>query len=1049
LISVTGAAVPFLQDRHCDREPIHVPGAIQPHGAFLAALADGGLVTHASSNLATILGRPAEAALGQPLHESIGVAASVALHDCRTQGDGVIARFCSLPGPNGLELDLQAHRVGRYILVDIEPAARATEQLLPLAVALSLLETFPRVASQVELCELAARLLKSLTGYDRVIAYRFRQDGCGEVIAEERSGCSLAPVLGQRYPASDIPSRARALYQRQRIGVVADADYEPVPLLADPAHDDGAPLDLTHSALRSVSPIHRAFMRNMLTAASLTIGLVHQEELWGMLVCHHATPRIAGAHIRMAANLIGRAVSMLIGSLGTAERHAEMKGREVILSALVTRLTEPQPLPAILAAAEAELLGLVDAAGAVARIDGTMVQMGQTPPPEVTARLLKRLHALAAGQLLAIEDLGLRLPDFADSIAEASGVLMLPLTNSIDDTILWFRPEQRHTVIWGGDPSDRGHHDPETSQMSPRASLAACERTVTGHSAPWGEPERCMAGRLDTALTVEMQRRMRLELAEQMRLQLAQNAALTLAADALRESEARYRLSEARLERAQEIAAIGSWEVDVATNRYSWSKAMYRMRGIAEYDFDLNADSAADFVHAEDQGAIQTWLANLIAGEVVGAHEFRVIDPHGNVRYFRAQGRPTRDEHGMLCRVEGTSQDVTEQRQIERQLAQVQKLDALGNLTGGMAHDFNNMLGIVIANVEMLQREVPDNEVASELCAEALEGANHCADLIRRLLAFARRQSLRPEPTGVNELVHDIIRLLRRTLGEDITLTLNLEHELWQVIVDPTQLESCLVNLANNARDAMPKGGQLAIATRNTRIDASYLALHSDVTLGEYVAIEVSDSGTGIPPDIIGRIFEPFFTTKGPSQGTGLGLSMAFGFVKQSGGHISVYSEPGLGTTFRVYLPRAATGEVSAPTEAPPEHVVGGHEIVLVVEDNAQLRRAVARQLAELGYRVREADNGESALEILSQGDQIDLLFSDVVIPGTFDGLDLAYRAKALRPDMKILITSGFPGMRGSEPRLVGSPFPLIGKPFSRNHLAQAIRDSLDTAMTV
>jgi PAS domain S-box-containing protein len=1021
-----------------------LPGAIQPHGAFLAALADGGLVTHASANLAAILGCPAEEALGRPLHETIGMAASLALLDCGLQGDKAMFRFRSLLRPHGLDLDLQARRVGRYILVDIEPAGLAAEELLPLPVMLALLETFPSVASQVELCRLAVRLLKSLTGYDRVIAYRFDHDGCGDVIAEEQSGL-LAPVLGQRYPASDIPPQARALYQRQRIGMVADAAYEPVPLLADPALDDVLPLDLTHSALRSVSPNHRSFMRIMGTAASLTIGLVHRDKLWGMLVCHHATPRLPPASIRTAANLIGQAVSLLIDSLGGAELHAEMQCREAILGALVVRLTEAQPLLDILAAAQAELLGLVEAIGAVARIDGTIVQMGQTPPAEVTARLLKRLHPLAAGQLLAINNLGLRHPDFVDSSALASGVLLLPLANCSDDAILWFRPEQRHTVIWGGDPSDHWHYDAETGHTSPRASLAACEQTVSGHSAPWGEAECRTARLLAIALTAELQRRLRLQLADQMLLQQAQNAALTLTAEALRESEARYRISEARLERAQEIASVGSWEVDVATKRITWSKMMYRLGGISEDSYEPTVNNVVNFIHRDDMAVHRVWLASLATGEAVGAHEFRIVDSQGNVRYIRAQGRPMRDENGVLYCVEGISQDVTERRLIEQQLAQVQKLDALGNLTGGMAHDFNNMLGIIIVNVEMLQQEVQDNDAASELCAEALEGASRCADLIRRLLAFARRQSLQPEPTGVNGLVHDITRLLRRTLGEDITLTLNLEPQLWQVVVDPTQLESCLVNLANNARDAMPKGGRLDITTRNTRIDNSYLALHSDVAPGDYAVIEVSDSGSGISPDIISRIFEPFFTTKGPSQGTGLGLSMAFGFVKQSGGHMSVYSEPGLGTTFRVYLPRSTSAETPAPCEAPSEQVVGGHEIILVAEDSALLRRAVARQLSELGYRVREAENADAALEILSAADTIDLLFSDVVMSGTMDGLDLAHHAKALRPSLKILITSGFPGMRGSEPRLIGCPFPLIGKPFSRKQLAQAIRDSLVT----
>jgi nitrogen-specific signal transduction histidine kinase/CheY-like chemotaxis protein len=388
-------------------------------------------------------------------------------------------------------------------------------------------------------------------------------------------------------------------------------------------------------------------------------------------------------------------------------------------------------------------------------------------------------------------------------------------------------------------------------------------------------------------------------------------------------------------------------------------------------------------------------------------------------------------------------QDVTERRMIERQLAQAQKMEAIGNLTGGMAHDFNNVLGVIIGNLDLLKRLIRDNAAATELCGEALDGASRCTDLIRRLLAFARRQSLRPEITDMNALVGDVARLLGRILGEDIALSLHLDAGLRQVMADPSQLEAALVNFATNARDAMPKGGRLDITTSNVVLDASYAALHPDVSPGAYSCIEISDTGSGIPPEIIGRIFEPFFTTKEPGSGTGLGLSMAFGFVKQSGGHLSVYSEPGLGTTFRLYLQSTLAGDAALAGPPDADAAVGGNETVLVVEDNAQLRQATVRQLAELGYRVLEAEHAAAALANLSD-EHVDLLFTDVVMPGSMDGLDLAHRATAARADLKVLLTSGFPGVRGAGQRMADCPFPMLNKPSRRDDLARMVREVLD-----
>ena len=498
---------------------------------------------------------------------------------------------------------------------------------------------------------------------------------------------------------------------------------------------------------------------------------------------------------------------------------------------------------------------------------------------------------------------------------------------------------------------------------------------------------------------------------------------------------------------AQEIAGIGSWELDLATGHATWSNELYRIRGLSPTNFEPNIDNSATFVHPDDLAAVQQWRNDLAAGIEPGPRETRNIRPNGEVRLLRVEGRAVTDPTGVIRHLVGTMQDITDRRLIEGQLVQSQKMEAIGNLTGGMAHDFNNGLGIIIGNLDLLTRRVKADLLAAELCDEARDGALRCADLIRLLLAFARQQPLHSRQIDVNELASRTTRLLSRTLGEDITLTLHAGPALSPVIADPSQFEAALTNLANNARDAMPRGGRLEITTRTAELDEHYVALHPEVTPGSYVLIEVTDTGTGISPENIGRIFEPFFTTKERGQGTGLGLSMVFGFVRQSNGHLAVYSEQGHGTTFRIYLPRARPGdaEAGAPTEGTP--IVRGTEIVLVVEDNEPLRRATARQLTELGYQTIEAAHATAALAILASAGRVDLLFTDVVMPGGMDGLDLANQGTLLRPGLKVILTSGFPGVRRclNDRRIEDCPFPMLHKPYRHKELARMLRAILDS----
>jgi signal transduction histidine kinase len=298
--------------------------------------------------------------------------------------------------------------------------------------------------------------------------------------------------------------------------------------------------------------------------------------------------------------------------------------------------------------------------------------------------------------------------------------------------------------------------------------------------------------------------------------------------------------------------------------------------------------------------------------------------------------------HGGNQAFVGIIRDLTERREADKQrdqLRQAQKMEAVGQLTGGLAHDFNNLLAIIIGNLDLLREIRQDDLVTEELVRDALESALRGADLTRRLLAFARRQPLQPERADINEVIGGIVKLLTRTLGENIAIELALSPAVWPVQIDRAQFEAVITNLATNARDAMPRGGTLMVATRNGQLDAAYAAAHGEVSAGDYVVIEVSDSGGGMPAEIVARIFEPFFTTKGQGKGTGLGLSMVFGFMKQSGGHITVHSEPHKGTMFRLFLPRLETVSIAQGERSAKPAWRGGNESILVVEDNTGLRR--------------------------------------------------------------------------------------------------------------
>ena len=384
---------------------------------------------------------------------------------------------------------------------------------------------------------------------------------------------------------------------------------------------------------------------------------------------------------------------------------------------------------------------------------------------------------------------------------------------------------------------------------------------------------------------------------------------------------------------------------------------------------------------------------------------------------------------------------------MQERLRQSQKMETVGQLTGGVAHDFNNLLQIIAGNLDMLLRTLPEDAARQRRAAEsAMSGAKRAATLTERLLAFSRRQPLAPKPLNANRLISGMSELLHRSLGETVEVEVVLSPSLWRVEIDPNALENAILNLAVNARDAMPDGGKLTIETANTHLDRAYVAQNPELSTGQYVAISVSDTGHGMAPGVVERVFEPFFTTKEVGKGTGLGLSMVYGFVKQSGGHVKLYSEPGQGTTVRLYLPRLMASEIEEVEAAPPPAPERARqETILLCEDDPEVRAFSAEVLRELGYTVREAVDGPSALRLLEreQG-RVDLLFTDVVLPGGMTGSVLAEQARRKRPGVKVLFTTGYARNAIVHHGRLDPGVELITKPFSYADLAGRIRDLLD-----
>jgi PAS domain S-box-containing protein len=515
--------------------------------------------------------------------------------------------------------------------------------------------------------------------------------------------------------------------------------------------------------------------------------------------------------------------------------------------------------------------------------------------------------------------------------------------------------------------------------------------------------------------------------------------------------EAALRDRETTLRLAVEAAGLGVYEHDVRRRAVRFdARAAALTGGTVPADAWLDFDSPElvawnALIDPEHAAARQTAEHALLDGSTEAAtSEYRLRTQAGTTwisMFGTVAEREAHTDHTL--RVLTVVQDITQRKEAEITLRHAQRMEAIGQLTGGVAHDFNNLLGAILGHSEFLLDLLPEQSEERLLATEILDCALNGSALTQRLLAFARRQPLQPAVIDLNEYLPVHVSLLQRTLGETVTVRLVLGPELWLTLADPSQIVDVLLNLGINARDAMPQGGMLTIATANAVLDATYCVHHPEATPGEYVVLSVTDTGTGMSADVLTRAMEPFFTTKPIGKGSGLGLSTIYGFARQSGGYLSIDSTLGDGTTVRLYLPRTqAERSVERKRWAGPPPLPRGHEAILVVDDNATMRATAARNLTALGYRVRLAGDGPGALAILRAGERFDLLFTDLVMPNGLSGYQLADAAQALQPDLPVLFTTGFAPEDDHDTGVMDAN--ALRKPYRRRELAERIRARLD-----
>jgi len=1005
----------------CEREPIHVPGHIQPHGCLLSIDLDPGRsdmpIVRASANSGRFLGGSVDDLIDRPAAEvlpwDLGISVNI-------KGSAPIEPYLpdpiELPAPDGgPPFQAIAHRSNGELILELTLAGPETADGQPVARGMmpdvSNIIGAPDVAT---LCDEAVRATRELTGYDRVMFYRFDTDWSGEVVSEAMADLPVS-FLGLHFPASDIPAQARALYHRNIVRVLGDVNRSPVPIQA-PARLADRPLDLSFAHLRSVSPVHVQYLRNMGVAATMSLSILVQGRLWGLIACHHYAPRVLSPNMLGRCRQMAWTVAMRLEVLLQMQDLAEREAAGRIAMDLRDRTgpvawSADTGLAADLSAVWPDLSNLLDVTGAVGWFDDAWIRLGDASLPDDGQHFGRLIESMtqASGEGRS----GIGHTDCLASVAggtglqESAGGLLLSGLDAEAAWVLFTRPERARTVRWAGDPTKPAVKGPDGSdRLMPRSSFEAWTETVAGRSKPFARSDLQAAQIVREALVerLAVQRNRRVE---------AENHRLRTAVEASHSGIAT-------------VQQVGGRPV------FAYGNAAFR-RITGQGDPPSPSLALADIVGPEsDPETVRAMIQAVESGAPITV-ELRCYRASDKPFWAVLSLSPVRDPTGELLESIAVLTDISAQRDQEAQLRHAQKLQALGQMTGGISHDFNNILTGTLLNLTLARDDI-DVPATRELLQDSIDSIRKAQSLTQRLLAFSRRQSLKPERVDAREVVRGAVDILHRTLGANIDLSMQLSGSPEIVKIDPIQLEAALLNLAFNARDAMPHGGPLTIAVDRARIGATVPAVgDGQLTPGWYCRIAVSDGGTGIAPEYLERVIEPFFTTKEVGKGSGLGLSMVFGFVRQSNGNMTVESSVGEGTTFTLYLP------LQTVPDSDLEDASRGPRILLV-EDDDLVRRPIKVTLERAGFTVLEAASAPEALATLDKAGAVELILSDIVMPGAMNGVDMLRHLRDHGSTVPVVLMTGYDfnlldnGANGDGETV------MLHKPFEPEQLLETVR---------
>ena len=1050
---------PYSIKRHgttlekCEDEPVQMPGCIQAHGVLLVLRLHDLTTLQVSENCQEWLGLSPEDLLGEnviaAVGEPVGQAVRTALeHERLDRVPLYLATLQPRDQKNSRPLHVSLHTHEGLALLELEDATDSG--MVPpdpihfepdyYGLVRKTLTRFQEASSIKALSQTITEELRRITELDRVMVYYFHADDSGEVIAETKRE-DQASWLGWRYPAHDIPRPAREIFKKIWSRPVPDVRaelFEMVPLLNP---DTQKPLDMTYCSLRGASIMYTEYLDNMGVRAALTLPLMRDGELWGLIACHHNTPKLIPYRTRAAAEFLARGASQQFRLAEERENTKYRVSLEAANYALISKVALARDLSAF-TEGRVHLGGGLDCGGAAIFCQESWHKTGQTPSIQEMSELGQWLQnrpecqEASANSIFVTDHLSELYPPAKDFVLNASGLMAFCFSQNPLGLVLYFKPETLQTMTWAGNPNElpciEGPHGP---RLSPRKSFELWRETVRNRSMPWKRVEIEAVLKL-RGLIIDVL----VSKAEQL------NDLRLLVAERTRDldnSREHLKSVAVRLGLATHAMQAGVWDWDVHTNLIVWDDKMFEIYGLPG-NVPVDYKVWTDAVVAEDLPKAEATLQSVITSKSEGSAEFRIMLPNGSIRHIQAAEGVVLDDVGRVARVVGVNIDVTERKKLEQQSLRAQRMESIGTLAGGIAHDLNNILAPIIMSIDLLKSMSERPEVSSIL--ETIDSsAKRGAKIVRQVLSFARGMENERIELQPNHLVTELENIIKDTFPKNIRLQFSVPKDTWTILGDPTHIRQILLNLCVNARDAMPHGGSLTVGIENCVLDEQSGAMGLHAKAGRYVLISVTDSGVGIPPNNLERIFEPFFTTKVLTQGTGLGLATVITILRSHDGIIKVYSEPGRGSTFKVYLPATessskTSNEASSETNFPR----GNGETVLVIDDESPIRTITAQTLQAFGYRVLIASDGAEGVTTYAQHrDEIAVVLTDMNMP-VMDGQATIRSLMHMNPAIKIIAASGL-SASGSVTQADDSRVQhFLMKPYTAESLLTTVRAILD-----